>query len=1342
MKNLYLTLLLLLAGFSPRLFAQGIACSNATNAANVLVVNGACGGPVTISDNVVNDAPAPSCGTATRDGWFSFVATQTNAAVTAISSSRQLLLQVYSGACGSLTQIGCANANTNNGAQTEIVTLTGLTIGTTYRIRVVNETNNTMGLTSLCVTSVANDEPCTATSLTVGGSCSYADYNNVSATNTPGIAVPACETYSGGDVWFSAVVPASGALNIAFNDGQSGVEMSDGGAQVFTGTCGALTEIACDNDGSGTSALMPSFAFTCLTPGITVWIRFFGESGNRGTFQVCAYNPGGSCVIPTNDDPCAATTLTVAASCSYTTYTNQNATATTAGSPPAPGCAGYSGADVWFKAIVPASGALTFDTQTGVILDGGMAAYSGNCGSLTLITCDDNSGSGAMPQITLTCLTPGATIHIRFWENGNDNNGTFGICVTDPYASATAPANDAPCNAIGLNLGGPTTGTVTNATFCGEPAAPACWTNTTSQLNTVWYSVVCPASGKLSIRTGLGTLTNTLMEVFSGTCGSLTSIGCSDNASLCGNTQLWSELILTGLTSGATYFIRVDGYAGQTGDFSITAIDGNSTWPIVFGQDCSTPLPVCNSTASIGNPGFIGSGNYCDYPGGTGCPACITVGERNAVWYTVTTSAAGTLTFTVTPTSLVDYDFALWNVTSVGSYCGQISSGALAPVRCSYASAGGTGATGLLAGSGDNCEGSGGNRFVEVVPVAAGETFVLMVSNFSTSSFVGFNMDWGTSPINYSAATTLAWTGATSTDWNTTNNWGGCTIPDCTKDLVLYGGPTNQPVIPTGTTINCRNLTIQPGASLTLQGTAVLNICGNFTNFGSLIAASTSTVNIQGTGVQTLDGTLSGANAFGNMTINKTAGSVVLNQNTDITGNLTTSSGTSVLNVNGKYVKIGGNVVNNNGGTTITNTASSTFEFNGTAAQGYNQGSSTLTLNNVVMNNTGTGLTLNSQMVLGTAGVLTLTQGTITTGANELRITNTAPTSCPAGNSTSYVIGNLRRYLNGAAASYDLPVGHATKGYQRANITFTTATTIPQLLARFDTWGAVPNGPAANECVTATYNALPAQDNGYWTITASANATSGTYNTTLYSGNVTNTGGAAGWTVMKAATGAGPWSLNGTCVVSSTASSASRTGMNGFSAFAVAQSATPLPIELLYFQGTTDAEVNHLKWATATETGNDYFTLERSTDGISFEEIGRVDGAGTSMQRIDYTFDDQNPSTGYNYYRLKQTDFNGQSTYSNIVALEFHRGFMAVSNVRPNPTNGAVDFDFSSPEETDIHLVITDMTGRIVADEHRRVKPGRTVINTFINDQAPGVYSMKVVEEKHGFISVTRIVKY
>ena len=98
-------------------------------------------------------------------------------------------------------------------------------------------------------------------------------------------------------------------------------------------------------------------------------------------------------------------------------------------------------------------------------------------------------------------------------------------------------------------------------------------------------------------------------------------------------------------------------------------------------------------------------------------------------------------------------------------------------------------------------------------------------------------------------------------------------------------------------------------------------------------------------------------------------------------------------------------------------------------------------------------------------------------------------------------------------------------------------------------------------------------------------------------------------------------------------------------------STTPLPIELLSFQGETIGAVNHLTWSTATEVNNDHFDVERSADGQSFERIGTLDGAGNSEEELHYELTDERPIAGTNYYRLKQVDDDGSATYSDVVVL-------------------------------------------------------------------------------------------
>lgn len=200
---------------------------------------------------------------------------------------------------------------------------------------------------------------------------------------------------------------------------------------------------------------------TLLTPSTIyyVWVRTKSCGSEKS-----AWSASGTFTTltppPVNDDPCNAISLTIGTTCTYATYTNAGATATAG--VPAPGCSSYSGGDVWFKVIVPSTGAIKIDTQSGVMLDSGMAIYASSnntcSGTITLIECDDDDGTDSMSMINITGLTPGATIFIRIFEYGNDINGTFGICVTEPPLVYCTPSS---------SVGSASNNYISNVSFLG-----------------------------------------------------------------------------------------------------------------------------------------------------------------------------------------------------------------------------------------------------------------------------------------------------------------------------------------------------------------------------------------------------------------------------------------------------------------------------------------------------------------------------------------------------------------------------------------------------------------------------------------------------------------------------------------------------------------------------------------------------------------------------------------------------------------------------------------------------------------------------------------------------------
>jgi hypothetical protein len=116
--------------------------------------------------------------------------------------------------------------------------------------------------------------------------------------------------------------------------------------------------------------------------------------------------------------------------------------------------------------------------------------------------------------------------------------------------------------------------------------------------------------------------------------------------------------------------------------------------------------------------------------------------------------------------------------------------------------------------------------------------------------------------------------------------------------------------------------------------------------------------------------------------------------------------------------------------------------------------------------------------------------------------------------------------------------------------------------------------------------------------------------------------------------------------------------ISSFSPYAIGtiKSAYAMPVSLVHFSGVEKAKKVQLKWVTASELNNDYFSIERSSDGRSFETIGKVAGAGTSLTNLSYTFTDENPTSGTNYYRLTQFDYDGTSESSQTIAVKVAGG--------------------------------------------------------------------------------------
>jgi hypothetical protein len=157
-------------------------------------------------------------------------------------------------------------------------------------------------------------------------------------------------------------------------------------------------------------------------------------------------------------------------------------------------------------------------------------------------------------------------------------------------------------------------------------------------------------------------------------------------------------------------------------------------------------------------------------------------------------------------------------------------------------------------------------------------------------------------------------------------------------------------------------------------------------------------------------------------------------------------------------------------------------------------------------------------------------------------------------------------------------------------------------------------------------------------------------------------------------------------------------GLYSFSDFLANGSSNPLPISLTDFNAQPMLDNVEVTWSTASETNNDYFTIERSKDGVNFKPIAVIDGAGNSNTILNYKLMDYEPYERLSYYRLKQTDFDGKFEYSDIKAVNFVKPSQGQNwSVYPNPSNlNGINITTAALKSNIINLSLTDVTGKLV----------------------------------------------
>ncbi len=170
---------------------------------------------------------------------------------------------------------------------------------------------------------------------------------------------------------------------------------------------------------------------------------------------------------------------------------------------------------------------------------------------------------------------------------------------------------------------------------------------------------------------------------------------------------------------------------------------------------------------------------------------------------------------------------------------------------------------------------------------------------------------------------------------------------------------------------------------------------------------------------------------------------------------------------------------------------------------------------------------------------------------------------------------------------------------------------------------------------------------------------------------------------------------------------------------------TILPVNLLSFNAVPVYKNEKysviLNWATSSEINNDFFTIERSIDGQNFEVITKINGAGNSNEKNNYFAVDENPHKGVSYYRLKQTDYNGEFEYFDMVAVKITA--FTDFTLYPNPVLSELKVSFQSPkEQSALDIKIYNVQGTLVFEQKGEVFKGANIFLINTNEFAQGMY--------------------
>jgi len=181
-------------------------------------------------------------------------------------------------------------------------------------------------------------------------------------------------------------------------------------------------------------------------------------------------------------------------------------------------------------------------------------------------------------------------------------------------------------------------------------------------------------------------------------------------------------------------------------------------------------------------------------------------------------------------------------------------------------------------------------------------------------------------------------------------------------------------------------------------------------------------------------------------------------------------------------------------------------------------------------------------------------------------------------------------------------------------------------------------------------------------------------------------------------------------------------------------SGTPLPVSFLKFNANCSEEIATLEWSTASEKNNDYFVIERSTDGNIFYSIATINGNGNSSTLNNYFYRDNSANSAIiNYYRLKQVDYDGAFEYSTIISSNCVSDLLMVNQIKSN--DNSITFNVSTPNNDHLTIALYDYSGKLIQNTTKFVNKGDNKVELNGLNLTSGIYLLNIVGQKTNYSS-------